>query len=288
MWVLKEQGARFEHRADSSDSAAGLTVDAGEPCLDEQSFANEGNCVTLNFPSSHDGRGFSFAKRVRRERGEGVRIIATGNLIPDQARMAFQCGFSEIHLSDELVSRHGETAWRAATTVAPDALYTKSGKAPSIWDARHQHSVKIKSLTSAEAFEDLQRSAKGVLLDVRTSAEWQFVGRPAFERSVGIQWQTFPYASQNPNFLDEVADAGLTQETPIYVLCRSGVRSLAAAQALKAAGYKNVRIEGLPHCDWVVMDAGDVIVHIFRPEVRTFYNIEKLWAPDAPADTAAS
>ena len=161
MWVLKEQGARFEHRADSSDSAAGLTVDAGEPCLDEQSFANEGNCVTLNFPSSHDGRGFSFAKRVRRERGEGVRIIATGNLIPDQARMAFQCGFSEIHLSDELVSRHGETAWRAATMVAPDALYTKSGKAPSIWDARHQHSVKIKSLTSAEAFEDLQRSARG-------------------------------------------------------------------------------------------------------------------------------
>jgi rhodanese-related sulfurtransferase/uncharacterized protein (DUF934 family) len=240
MWVLKEQGARFEHRADSSDSAAGLTVDAGEPCLDEQSFANEGNCVTLNFPSSHDGRGFSFAKRVRRERGEGVRIIATGNLIPDQARMAFQCGFSEIHLSDELVSRHGETAWRAATMVAPDALYTKSGKAPSICDARHQHSVKIKSLTSAEAFEDLQRSAKGVLLDVRTSAEWQFVGRPAFERSVGIQWQTFPYASQNPNFLDEVADAGLTQETPIYVLCRSGVRSLAAAQALKAAGYKDL------------------------------------------------
>ena len=60
------------------------------------------------------------------------------------------------------------------------------------------------------------------------------------------------------------------------------------SDALKAAGYKNIRIEGLPHCDWVVMDAGDVIVHIFRPEVRTFYNIEKLWSPDAPADTAAS
>ncbi len=60
------------------------------------------------------------------------------------------------------------------------------------------------------------------------------------------------------------------------------------SDALKESGYKNVRIEGLPHCDWVVMDAGDVIVHIFRPEVRTFYNIEKLWSPDAPADTAAS
>ncbi|MEE4235809.1 MAG: ribosome silencing factor [Anderseniella sp.] len=55
--------------------------------------------------------------------------------------------------------------------------------------------------------------------------------------------------------------------------------------ALKEAGYKKVSIEGLPHCDWVVMDAGDVIVHIFRPEVRSFYNIEKLWSPNAPADT---
>lgn len=240
MWVLKEQGTRFEHLADSSEAAAGLRVDAGEPCLDEQAFANEGNCVTLNFPSSHDGRGFSFARRVRRERGESVRIIATGNLIPDQARMAFQCGFSEIHLSDDLVSRHGEDAWRAATKVAPDALYTKSGKAPSIWDARHQHRVKIKSMTSAEAYEELLQSPKAVLLDVRTSAEWQFVGRPGFERSVGIQWQTFPYGSQNPNFVEEVADAGLTQETPIFVLCRSGVRSLAAAEALKDAGYKDL------------------------------------------------
>ncbi len=51
---------------------------------------------------------------------------------------------------------------------------------------------------------------------------------------------------------------------------------------LKAAGFRNLRIEGLPHCDWVLVDAGDCIVHIFRPEVRKFYNLEKLWsaAPD--------
>ena len=56
-------------------------------------------------------------------------------------------------------------------------------------------------------------------------------------------------------------------------------------KALKEAGYKSASVEGLPHCDWVVMDAGDVIVHLFRPEVRRFYNIEKLWSPNAPADT---
>jgi len=47
---------------------------------------------------------------------------------------------------------------------------------------------------------------------------------------------------------------------------------------LKEAGAKHVRVEGLPSCDWVLVDAGDVVVHLFRPEVRSFYNIEKIWA----------
>jgi ribosome-associated protein len=47
---------------------------------------------------------------------------------------------------------------------------------------------------------------------------------------------------------------------------------------LAKAGIRNVRVEGLPHCDWVLIDAGDVIVHVFRPEVRAFYNLEKMWA----------
>ncbi|HZO45975.1 MAG TPA: ribosome silencing factor [Xanthobacteraceae bacterium] len=49
-------------------------------------------------------------------------------------------------------------------------------------------------------------------------------------------------------------------------------------QDLHKAGLKKVRVEGMPHCDWVLIDAGDVIVHVFRPEVRTFYQIEKMWA----------
>lgn len=48
-------------------------------------------------------------------------------------------------------------------------------------------------------------------------------------------------------------------------------------EGLEKAGHK-VRVEGMPHCDWVVIDAADVIVHIFRPEVRAFYNIEKMWS----------
>jgi ribosome-associated protein len=53
---------------------------------------------------------------------------------------------------------------------------------------------------------------------------------------------------------------------------------------LKDAGYGRVRVEGLPHADWVLIDAGDVIVHIFRPEVREFYNLEKMWSADRPME----
>ena len=49
-------------------------------------------------------------------------------------------------------------------------------------------------------------------------------------------------------------------------------------RALKEAGYGKCRVEGMPSADWVLIDAGDVIVHLFRPEVRSFYNIEKIWS----------
>lgn len=49
-------------------------------------------------------------------------------------------------------------------------------------------------------------------------------------------------------------------------------------QKLKEQGYSDIRVEGLPHCDWVLVDAGDVITHLFRPDVRSFYDIERIWA----------
>jgi len=59
-------------------------------------------------------------------------------------------------------------------------------------------------------------------------------------------------------------------------------------RALKESGFGKARVEGLPHCDWVLIDAGDVVVHLFRPEVRSFYNIEKIWAVDAPHRMASN
>jgi ribosome-associated protein len=57
---------------------------------------------------------------------------------------------------------------------------------------------------------------------------------------------------------------------------------------LKDAGQGKARVEGLPHCDWVLIDAGDIIVHLFRPEVRSFYNIEKIWSVEPPARSVAN
>lgn len=50
------------------------------------------------------------------------------------------------------------------------------------------------------------------------------------------------------------------------------------AERIKHGGFGHARIEGLPAADWVLIDAGDVVVHLFRPEVRSFYNLERMWA----------
>ena len=50
------------------------------------------------------------------------------------------------------------------------------------------------------------------------------------------------------------------------------------AERIKTGGFGRSRIEGLPAADWVLVDAGDVVIHIFRPEVRSFYNLERMWA----------
>lgn len=78
-----------------------------------------------------------------------------------------------------------------------------------------------------------------------------------------------------------------------YMLVTSGRshRHVAAiadhlVQSLKKAGVTSIRVEGLPSADWVLVDAGDIIVHVFRPEVREFYAIEKMWsAPDMGDET---
>ena len=64
------------------------------------------------------------------------------------------------------------------------------------------------------------------------------------------------------------------------------VRAIAdrVVKACKTAGLPAPRIEGMPNCDWVLLDAHDAIVHIFKPDVRQFYNLEKMWSADRPGE----
>ncbi len=57
-------------------------------------------------------------------------------------------------------------------------------------------------------------------------------------------------------------------------------------EKLKAAGVRSVLTEGQPQCDWVLVDAGDIVIHLFRPEVRDFYKLEKLWGPSVAASAS--
>jgi ribosome-associated protein len=86
---------------------------------------------------------------------------------------------------------------------------------------------------------------------------------------------------------EELVVIDLKEKSPLadYIVVASGrsQRHVAAmadhlSRALKESGMGKARVEGLPQADWVLIDAGDVIVHLFRPEVRAFYQIEKIWS----------
>lgn len=94
-------------------------------------------------------------------------------------------------------------------------------------------------VTPSEAFAAVTESEDAVLVDVRTRAEWSYVGVPQLDSQrepVLIEWQQYPTGTLNDSFIDELRAAGVGEGTPVYFLCRSGVRSIAAAEATTAAG----------------------------------------------------
>lgn len=95
---------------------------------------------------------------------------------------------------------------------------------------------------------------------------------------------------------EDIVAIDLASKTPIadHMVVASGrshrhVGALAdkLIDRIKQAGFGNARVEGLNACDWVLIDAGDVVVHLFRPEVRDYYRIEKMWSADMPAEDVA-
>jgi len=94
-------------------------------------------------------------------------------------------------------------------------------------------------VTPAEAYAAVADPDDPVLVDVRTRAEWAYDGVPQLDAGRApllVEWQRYPDGSINDTFVDEVRSAGVAEGTPVYFICRSGVRSVAAAEAATAAG----------------------------------------------------
>jgi rhodanese-related sulfurtransferase len=99
----------------------------------------------------------------------------------------------------------------------------------------------VENVAPREVWNALLADPKAELVDVRTDAEWNFVGLPdlsaAGKTPALIPWQIFPTMQVNTQFTEQLKQAGFTPDSRIYFLCRSGVRSLAAANAAVAAGF---------------------------------------------------
>ena len=99
----------------------------------------------------------------------------------------------------------------------------------------------VENIAPKQVWEAIRGNPDAQLVDVRTDAEWNFVGVPdlgdAGKQAVLIPWQVYPTMQVNGGFVDQLRQAGLTPEHHIYFLCRSGGRSLAAAQAAQGAGF---------------------------------------------------
>jgi len=95
-------------------------------------------------------------------------------------------------------------------------------------------------VSCSDAYLQLQADGNAVLVDVRTNAEWSYVGLPDLtqvgKRVIFLEWQHFPDGTLNASFVEQLREAGLSEGVPIYFLCRSGVRSAAAAKAATVAG----------------------------------------------------
>lgn len=102
----------------------------------------------------------------------------------------------------------------------------------------------VENVTPKRAWDAVQSDPQAQLVDVRTDAEWAFVGVPdlaaAGKQAVLLAWQMYPSMQTNTDFVAQLRQAGFTTDHSIYFLCRSGGRSMAAAQAAQAAGFTRV------------------------------------------------
>lgn len=96
----------------------------------------------------------------------------------------------------------------------------------------------VENLDPKQSWALLQKNSAAVMIDVRTAIEYSFVGHPP--GAVHIAWKEFPGMSVNERFVAQVEEKVTNKSSPVLLLCRSGVRSVAAAKALETVGYQQL------------------------------------------------
>lgn len=204
--------------------------------------------------------------------------------------------------ADNLGQFHRWHHWRGIARDVPIAVFNR---------APHAHRALLSP--AAVAMRRARRSRIGTLAGATTTPAWGFVPGPLHPASStairhgtpgagaaqgGRRWR-LDITSQL-RAIDHVLDTFKAEDIiRIDVTGRSSLadhmiiasgrssRQVAAlatnmVEQLKTAGLKDIGVEGLPQADWVAIDTGDVLVHLFRPEVRAFYDLEGMWAGGAP------
>jgi ribosome-associated protein len=135
----------------------------------------------------------------------------------------------------------------------------------------------------------LTRNAISALSDAKARAA---PAKPSFKELLAAVNVSLEDSKAEESVYIDLAGKTALADAMIVTTGRSTVHVGAIAdrviKACKAAGFPVPRVEGLPQCDWVLVDAGDLIVHIFRPEVRQFYNLEKIWGGDRPREVRSA
>ncbi len=116
----------------------------------------------------------------------------------------------------------------------------------------------VENVTPDQAYAALQADPNARLVDVRTNAEWSYVGLPDLsvtgQEPILVPWQLFPSGQVNGAFMDQLHAAGVREDAALYFLCRSGVRSVAAADLATSHGFTRAfnitdGFEGAPDAD---------------------------------------
>ena len=122
----------------------------------------------------------------------------------------------------------------------------------------------VESISPRDTWATLQSNSEAQLVDVRTDAEWTYVGLPdlsaAGKQPLLVSWQIFPTMQVDSAFVDHLREAGLAPDQPLYFLCRTGSRSLTAAQVAERAGF--TRSHNVAHGFEGPMDAAGQRGHI--------------------------